>query len=108
MKGWRCGWFRPRTERKYLSCVGVRSAKPKNKRCTNASRNVSKKAYSKSPQLRQTSTQIGCRGAARRTAPGAKHTCGAAVRCACGSKCPGVHATALDEGGELAGVDAPE
>src|SRR5208283_5075061 len=59
-------------------------------------------------QLRQTSTQIGCRGAARRTAPGAKHTCGAAVRCACGSKCPGVHATALDEGGELAGVDAPE
>src|SRR5271157_5181523 len=59
-------------------------------------------------ELRPTSAEIGCRGAARRTTPGTKYTCGAAVRCARGGKCPGVHATALDEGGELAGVGAPK
>jgi hypothetical protein len=29
MKGWRRGWFPPRTERKYLSCVGVRERQAK-------------------------------------------------------------------------------
>ena len=37
-----------------------------------------------------------------------EHTCGTAVRCARGGKCSGVHTTALDEGGELAGVGAPK
>src|ERR1700731_4758510 len=104
MKGWRCGWFPPRTERKYLSCVGVRNAKPRNRRCMNASRNVSKKVTKDRCELRQTSAEIGRRGAARRTASGTKHTCGTAVRCARRGECSGVHTTALDEGGELAGV----
>ena len=41
-------------------------------------------------------------------ASGTKHTCGTAVRCARRGECSGVHTTALDEGGELAGVGAPE
>ena len=59
-------------------------------------------------ELWQTSAEIGRRGASRRTAAGTKHTCGATVRRAGGGECPGLHATALDEGGELAGVGAPE
>jgi len=59
-------------------------------------------------ELRQMSAEIGRRRAARRTAPGTKPTCGTAVRCARGGKCSGVHTTALDEGGELAGVGAPK
>ena len=93
------GWFRPRTEKKYLSCVGVRNAKPRNRLCTNASRSVSKKVYSRSPRVATNVGRIGCRGAARRTTPGTKYTCGATVRCASGGKCPGVRATTLDEGG---------
>jgi len=59
-------------------------------------------------KLWQTSAEIGRRGAPRRTAPGTKHTCGAAVRCARRGACPGLHATAVDEGRELAGVGAAE
>src|SRR6202030_1935047 len=59
-------------------------------------------------KLWQTSAEIGRRGASRGTAPRTEHPRGAAVRGACRSGCPGVHATTLDEGGKLAGVGAPE
>ncbi len=91
MKGLQSGWFRPRMERKCLSSVGVRNGKPRNRRCTNASRSGSKKVYSRS--LRVTATNVGRnRGAVERRVgrlPGTKHPCGAVVRCARGAQCPG-------------------
>jgi len=52
--------------------------------------------------------EIGYRGASRRTAAGTKHTGPAIVRRAGGGGCPGLHATALEQGGESAAVGAPD
>jgi hypothetical protein len=89
-------------------CVGVPSGEPRNRPCMSVRETYRRRFTENRRELWQTSAEIGGCGALSRAAPGTKHMCGATVRCACGGGRPGLHATAVDEGGELAGVGAEE